>query len=198
MTDSEIIQWFESEDQHSEFVVFPDEIFDVITQEQAEMLSKRFSKTSLMKLPEFEILFFEWLKAVDPEVWDDLWKSNEEQPYIVGISFLPALIDKNGRGFPICDLLNEDNYYFSSAHLITEEAKMLVESVKARFLEKEKLTVEQLLALEISLSPIDIWHFAYKYELTPARAKEAVARLVADKVLIHIKEADKLADFVEM
>ena len=55
----------------------------------------------------------------------------------------------------------------------------------------------QLLALQISAEPIDIWHFAYKNKFEIETAKKAAESLVEDNALVHFKEAEYLAQFVD-
>ena len=74
----------------------------------------------------------------------------------------------------------------------------MIDSVKERVLAKEPLTVAQLLALEISFGPIDIWRFAYHHQISLDSAKNAVKVLVDDGVLIHIKDAETLARFINI
>jgi hypothetical protein len=196
MTDKELIDWFTAESGSSRYVRIPEDVFNSMDEDQARMLASHFSHSMLMLLPQREISFFEWLREKDFQVWDDLWGGVEEEPYVVGLSFLPLLLDKT-RGFPICDLLTTDNYYFADAHFASEESKMLLESVQERFLKKEALTVAQTLMLEISVGPIDIWHFAYKYGIQLDAAKKAVSDLVDEKILFHFRNAEQLAGFIE-
>ncbi|MDQ1267285.1 MAG: hypothetical protein QG635_2439 [Bacteroidota bacterium] len=149
-----------------------------------------------MRLPEKEIKFFEWLAINDENVWKDLWDDADAEPYVVGISFLPMLLAKNGRGFPICDLLNCENFYFSEQHLVDEESRIIIDTARNLFTEHKKLTPAQLLALEISFDPIDIWHFAYKYNMNLTEAKNAVKVLVQDKALVHLTDAAHLAALI--
>ena len=148
-----------------------------------------------MKLPQEEIVFFEWLKDKDKKVWDDLWKSEEEE-YIIALNFLPYLIE-HSRGFPICDLLENDNYYFLPKHMVDKESEIMIDSVQKRYRERKTLTVEQTLVLEISVTPIDIWHFCYRYNIEIDRAKQAVSNLVDDGILVHLKETEHLAHFID-
>jgi hypothetical protein len=149
-----------------------------------------------MKLPERELHFFRWLKNYDRPVWDDLWGGVDEDPYTVGISFLPMLVEKGGH-FPICDLIDEDNYYFSAAHIIDKESKLFLESVKQRYIDKKPLTLSQKLILEISVAPLDIWHFAYRNRVLPDEAKKAAQDLINEKLLIHLTESEHLATFID-
>jgi hypothetical protein len=114
----------------------------------------------------------------------------------VGMSFLPVLINKM-RGYPICDLLDNDNYYFTSAHIVDKESEILLESARTRFMNNEDLTTAQLLILQISVSPTDIWHFAYNFNIDINEAKKAVEDLVQDNALVHLKEVEYLAPFID-
>jgi hypothetical protein len=194
----ELNKWCNDQIIENHVLVIPAEFFKELDEQQAKFITSKFSHDVLIKLPQREIIFFEWLKENDEAIWKDLWSDELFEPYMVGIIFLHILIDKNYRGFPICDLLENENYYFTSRHMVDLESKILVESAQTRFLEDEPLTAAQLLALNISMGPIDIWHFAYKNGVDLFRAKKAVHQLVADGVLVHLKDAGHLATFVEM
>ncbi|MBM2814821.1 MAG: hypothetical protein HW421_1583 [Ignavibacteria bacterium] len=196
MTNIEITEWCGEYLKENRFILFPEALYDSITPEQAAILAEKYGHTKLLMLPAGEIHFFEWLLENDPVVWNDLWLGNEEEPYLVGISFLPLLVVKDGRGFPICDLTTCDNNYFSVEHMVDAESKLLLESVKERFMNKDPLSVAQLLILEISMGPIDIWHFAYKHRIQLEEAKLAITQLVEDKAIVHLTNAEHLANFI--
>ena len=197
MTDSKINKWCQLQVLSEQILNIPKEIFDDISYDQANFILNYFPKSTLFKLPESEIKFFEWLKANDASVWDDLWNDEINEPYIVSLIFLPLMIKNGYRGYPICDLLNNDNYYFSPQHLSENESEIFTESSKTRFLNKESLTVPQLLAIEISMNPIDVWHFAYKHKIELVEAKKGVQALVNDEILVHLKEAEYLSTFID-
>lgn len=152
--------------------------------------------TKMFKLPQKEIDFFEWLKLEEPQIWKDLWSDELTPPYYVSLNFLPLIIKNGYRGFPICDLLNNDNYYFVPAHLADRESEIFADSSKTRFINRQALTVPQLLAMEISLDPIDIWHFAYKHKIEISEAKKAVKSLVDDELLVHLTDSEYLSVFI--
>jgi hypothetical protein len=179
-------------------VILPEELYSSASPAQAKIVMDYLPKSTLINLPHREIEFFEWLKLADRPVWDDLWEDEAISPYVVSIAFLPYLIDSDYRGFPICDLTKNDNYYFTEDHMVDDESKLLVESSKTLFLEKKKMSLAQILALQISVSPIDIWHFAFKSKITVESAKKAVAELVADGVLVHLKSAEHLTSFIDL
>lgn len=195
MTSEELYNWCIEYLKENDFLEFPEEIFEKITKEKSEFLVEKLGKRTLMKLPLKEIKFFEWLKSNDLKVWNDLWDSEEEE-YVVALNFLPHILEAS-RGFPICDLVNNDNYYFTSSHFIDKEAQLFIESVQQMYREQKKLTVEQTLALEISIAPIDIWRFCYRYNIEIERAKQAVKNLINDGIIIHLKNAEQLANFIE-
>jgi hypothetical protein len=115
---------------------------------------------------------------------------------MVSINLLPIVLNLDGRGLPICDLQTTANYYFCIKNMVDEESKIIIEAAQDLFKNKKPLTVPQLLALEISLDPIDIWHFAYKHEIDLNVAKAAVTQLVDDGALVHLKEYEYLIPFI--
>lgn len=195
MDNREIINFCKNQLERNDYIVFPEDVFNGLSEENTKTIIKIFGKSEVMKLPEKEIDFFEWLKINDRDIWNDLWDA-EEDPYVVSVNFLPLLMNKT-RGFPICDLLNNDNYYFTSSHMVDQESKDMIESVQKMYMDKKKLTIEQTLVLEISIAPIDIWRFAYRYNIPIERAKNVVSNLVDEKILVHLKESEHIANFIE-
>lgn len=171
-------------------------VYAALSPEEAFHIAETMHSNTLIRLPKSEILFFEWVKENDPKVWSDLWESDQEDPYLVGIAFLPALIDKN-KGYLICDLISTDNYYFTHAHILDKESDLMLDSVKKRLLSGQSLTVAQLLLLNISMYPTDIWHFAYRNKIALTDAKNAVNTLVEDNLIVHLKDAEHLSVFID-
>lgn len=196
MASSELVEWCNISINEVGFIDFPESIFNKIDESNVVELVTNFSQKNLMKLPPSEVKFFEWLKQEDPDVWQDLWGEDENEPYLVGVGFLPLLIDRD-RGYPICDLIKADNYFFTKQHLPDKVSDLFLDAVKDRFHSQEKLSPAQLLALEISVAPIDIWHFAYKFKLPLDRAKQAVDELVEDGVLVHLKKVEHVTSFID-
>lgn len=193
-----IIEWCDEEQQKNDFVVFPEEVFQGATKDDAEYIRMYLKDNTLIKLPEKEIEFFEWLKVNDARVWEDLWGNDDlNKPYVVSIEFLPILIYKEKKGFPICDLENAENYYFTESHMQDEESKVIIETSYEKLKKKDKLSDTQLLALSIKSEPTDIWHFAYKYKMDVDYAKSLVQNLVDDNALVHLKESEYIAPFIE-
>lgn len=204
MNKIELIKWFQELISSRDYLDLDQQTIELLDKDIAIYLAKYYQDSVLIKLPPFEIAFFEWMRQVDYSAWSDLWTSKDivnsdeqhNEPYIVSISFLPNLLDKH-RGLPICDLLEVDNYYFTEDHIVGKESGFLLDSIKSMFLEKKKLTIAQMLLLEISFFPIDIWHFAYKHKLDLSDAKNAVKELVDDNVLLHLVSAEHIAGFIE-
>ena len=196
MNKDEIINWFKTERDKKVPIKIPEDIFAQITSEIAEEIVKLFAQDTLFYLPEKEVKFFEWLKKNDYEIWNDLWGDVEEEPYVVSISFLPLMLKKFG-GFPICDLTNNVNYYFTNEMIVQKTSHLLLETLREKYLRQEPLSIAHALLLEISVSPVDIWHFAYYHNITIQEAKAAVNELVEDNLIIHLKKAEEIADFVQ-
>jgi len=178
------------------YIYFTNEEFDSLNEDTVNEILNEFSGRFLFRLPEAEIKFFEWLKENDLAVWNDIWSDEISEPYLVSVNLLPVIMNLDGRGFPICDLQTVDNYYFSMDNMVDNESKILIEASQDLFRNNKSLSPAQMLALEISLDPIDIWHFAYKHKIDLEVAKEAVHSLVADYALVHLKEAEYIAPFV--
>lgn len=178
-------------------LILRDEYLSAISVEDAEYLKNKYKGKLMMYLHPSEIAFFEWLKDNDLAIWEDLWNDDISKEYSVSIDFLPYLV-KYRQQFPICDLLNNVNYYFVPMHIKGLEEERLADTLKTRLGNKDALTPAQLLLIEISLNPIDIWHFAYKYQLPIEKAKDAVLQLVDDGNIVHFPEAGQLANFIDV
>jgi len=197
MVEQEIINWISEQVDNNNYLVIPEDIFDKLNAENVKFICDYFNNNHMMKLPEREIRFFEWLKIHDPKVWEDIWFEATEEPYIVGVGLLPQLIDKL-TGFPICELQFEDNYYFTVNHIVDKEAQLFLESIKTRFLDKKELTLQQLLLLQISMQPTDIWHFTYHFNQDLNQSKLAIKSLEHDKMLVHLTNAEHLSAFIDL
>ena len=186
-------------------VYLTDEQLFNLSDKEIDFITNKFGGKLMIKLTQREISFFEWLKINDVEIWDDIWSNacnnedchhSDEKLYTVSIMLLPNILDDLGRGFPICDLINNDNYYFHKDHIIGEEGKIIVEVAKKMFSQNQKITIAQLLVIEISIAPIDIWHFSYKHQLNINEVKNAVKELVEDNAIVHLTAAEHLLPFI--
>lgn len=193
MDEIQLKEWCLQQMDTEEIIKVPEEIFASITHEQAEQVAITLSGKKMVYLPQKEIVFFEWLKEKDPAVWEDLWGDDLYPPYVVSASLLPYLIEEDSNGFPICDLEKNTNYFFSLKFMQDEEAQVIIEAARNRLLAKMPLELSHRLALEVSLAPIDIWHFAYKYDIEIEDAKKAVDELVDDYALVHLKDAEHIS-----
>ncbi len=196
ITPEEAINWFTNQDSNNKYLTIPEDIYLSIDNQTAHQIAELFNGKFLIKFPEREIKFFEWLKKEDISVWNDLWANSEEDLYFASISFLPVLIDKS-IGFPICDLLDNDNYFFTPEHIDGAEAKMFVDSIMERFMRRDSLTLGQSLLLNISAMPTDIWHFAYNNNVALEKVKLAVQELIDENLILHLTEAEHLAGFIK-
>jgi hypothetical protein len=205
-------------------VTFSEEMWSALTPEIAEHLAEEFGASTLVMLPAVEIRFFEWLKVSAPTIWRDLWELSsqtqyentyggtpesapqspsqlvlledspvEHEPYLVGMGLLPELV-RHGRGFPICDLESEPNFYFSYKSFHAEEIKPFLDAAQARFEAGEELSIEQVFVLEIRRAPIDIWRFAYQYGVPIEQMKSIALKFVADGLFKQTFTREELSD----
>lgn len=185
-----------SDSESRGIITFDEEILSALTPDDAKLIISQIGSTHLLKLPQKEIAFFEWLKEIHPLVWKDLWGSDDsEHEYSVGMDLLPLMLDPV-RGFPICDLITQENFFFVPDHLIGEEISFYLEAVKERYLKQETVTVAQLLVLEISMAPIDAWRFSYHHRIEFDRVMKAIQDLKEEGMLLHLGKAEDLADFI--
>lgn len=198
MENEQLINWCRENRPNNSILEIPQFIFKLLNEEQALLFENEYPNETMFKIPEREIRFFEWLKKNDPNIWTDIWSDELFPPYYVSIGLFHLFIDDGYKGFPICDLQNNDNYYFAPQHLADKESEILVESSKSRYMEREALTIPQWLSVSISVGPLDIWHFAYKNELSLSDCKDSVKMLVEENLLVHLKEAEHLSIFVEL
>jgi hypothetical protein len=178
----------------------PEAIFWRITDEQARALAEIFGSFMFMRLPRSEVRFFEWLRATDEEVWNNLWgedipEGESEEPYLVGVGVLPEML-REARGFPICDLTRQPNFFFSIKNFNAEEIKPLIDATLQRVEERQTLSLQELFLLEIRRAPIDAWRFAYMYGAEVGEVKRLAAELVEDGLLRYAAEREDMSDFL--
>lgn len=198
MENEQLINWCRDNRPENSILEIPEYIYKLIDADQAIIFENEYPNETMFRIPEREIRFFEWLKVNDPNVWADIWSDDLFPPYYVSIGLFHRFIDDGYKGFPICELQNNENYFFVPQHLADKESAILVESAKSRYMEHEPLTIPQWLALSISIGALDIWHFAYKNELSLSDCKDSVKMLVEENLLVHLKEAEHLSIFVEV
>jgi hypothetical protein len=177
------------------YLVFTETELTNMSLDLANKLKEHFHGIALMQLPDEEIAFFEWLKSEDIAVWNDLW-ANEEDPNMVSIDLLPYFIGE-AIGFPICDLIDEPNYWFAPKHIKpkgTENFSVIEKKISAN----KNLTVDEALLVEVSQAPVDLWHFCYQYNYPVKKAKNIVRIMHRDDVLVHLAEREDLVKYIEI
>jgi hypothetical protein len=185
-------------------VEIPDEIFWTIGREQAKELAETFGMSIFLRLPPSERAFFEWLRRAEPLVWEDVWAMDipdsvpgaENDRYIVGIGLLEEMITE-ARGFPICDLTTQPNFFFSIKNFNAEEIKPLVDAVMQRMENNVEMSVKEILVMEIRRAPIDVWRFAHLYNVPVEQVKAAALDLVDDGLMRRAETREEMSDFLE-
>ncbi len=152
-----------------------------LSREQAEELVALYGSTALIMLPTRERAFFDWLREHDEPVWNDLW-AGDETPYRVSLAFLPELLP-NRRGFLICDLVNEQNVYFTAENITAEDGSPYLDAAISIVKNEGKLSMDQAFVVEVWRAPIDQWRFAYLYRQPLQDVKAMVAWLIAEGIL---------------
>ena len=166
-----------------------------LKREDIKTIEEHFHGHALMLLPESEIEFFEWLKKADREVWDDLW-SDDETPYLVSSDFLHHFIE-DGKGFPICDLVNVVNFWFCDKH-IKPNGKMKFETINNKLNNEEKLTVVEAMILEIATGSTDLWHICFKYKFPVSKAKLIISEMQKDNIIVHLENREDLVKYLDV
>jgi hypothetical protein len=177
------------------YIQFSQTELQTMTKKDTEEIEENFHGRAMMALPKEEIDFFKWLQENDPAVWDDLWNDVEE-PYRISLDFLHHFI-LNGNGFPICDLINVDNYWFHSRH-IKPKAVEKMDEIQQKLEGKGSLSFEEGLLVEIARGSIDLWHFCYRYKLPLIVAKKKIEIMHRDDLLVHLKDREDLVKYLDV
>lgn len=182
---NEIVAMMSIEGEDLTEVELTDDDFSGMTEEQAADLAERFGGSTLVRLPQKERDFFEWLRREDPDVWSDLWgrAPNETEGYFVGVSHLPSFLPKK-RGFPICDLQENDNYHFVGTDITDDNGKIHLETALDVVAEGRTIAIDQAFVVEIWRAPIDIWRFAWLYKAPLKDVRDMVRWLIQQEVLL--------------
>lgn len=167
-----------------------------LSAEQAQELVARFGSNTLIRLPQREQQFFEWLRQNDPPVWNDLW-GDDEDPYVVSLGYLNDLLPKR-RGFLICDLAEQQNLIFSQQSITHDEGKLMLNAALDVVAAKGRLTMDQAFMVELWRAPIDIWRFTYMYGVSLDEAKRMVLWLISEGALLLAAPADGTDSEMEM
>ena len=154
-----------------------------------------FQGHALMKLPASEIRFFEWLKETDRAVWDDLWADADDEAYLVSINYLSHFIGRN-LGFPICDLVDEPNYWFSPRH-IKPKGREELDDIFLKVEQDIKLTLAEYFLYSLHSGSFDIWHFCYEHNLDLSTVKTIIEDLVYKGQLVHLTRRDDLVQYLD-
>lgn len=177
------------------YIQFTPEELNSLRLDQTQVIIDKFHGKALIKIPATEIEFFEWLKSNDPQVWDDLWE-DEEDVYLVSIDLLPQFIE-GGQRFPICDLVDQPNYWFNARHIKPKGMEAL-ENIVSKLEAKQKLKLAEAFLLELSMAPTDIWHFCFDRKMSISRMRNVVEELVYNGWLVHLPDREDLVKYIDI
>jgi len=181
--------------KNNNYIEFTDDEIQSMRPDEAQFFVERYHGFALMKMPQAEIEFFEWLKKNDNSVWNDIWE-NEPDLYLVSTDLIPTFL-KGSNGFPICDLIDEDNYWFSERH-IKPKGRQELEAISLKAKNREKLLITELFLIELLQAPIDIWHFCYRYNLPVQSMKVKIEDMVSSGWLVHLTDREDLVKYIEI
>lgn len=165
-----------------------------LSAEQTRHLIDYFHGYTMMRLPESEQVFFEWLKENDARVWDDLW-GTEEDLYLTSVDLLGNFTGETG-GFPICDLLEIPNYWFTKDHIKSKGMEALQEILTLAEAGAD-LSAEQQFLLQVSGQNTDIWHFCFMFDVPVAEMKKAIEDMVYKGWIVHLPDREDLVKYIE-
>jgi hypothetical protein len=190
-----LIQEKEKQLESQDFIEFSSEDLSILDINAAKEIENHFHGHTMMALPEWEVDFFRWLKEKDFSVWNDLWE-NDEEPYRVSTDFLHHFI-KNGNGFPICDLIDEDNYWFCGRHIKPKGLENMEETGK-KIKQNKSLSFEEALLIELLRGSIDLWHFCYRYKVPLSMGKERIDQMHQNDILVHLTDREDLVKYLDV
>jgi len=190
-----LIEQKEQELNQKKYIQFSDKEIEELQDKNIVAIVKHFHGRALMKLPPSEIDFFEWLKKNDNAVWNDLWE-DEPDMYQVSIDLLPQFSSKR-NGFPICDLQDGMNYYFTVKHIKQEGLEQMQDIIK-KLENKEKLKIDELVLYELHLAPFDIWHFSFRYKLPLDKVKQLISDMEYKGWIVHLPNSEDLLRYIEV
>jgi hypothetical protein len=177
-------------------IAFPGEVLSQLSPEDVASIREAYGSLYLMKLPDHEIAFFEWVKEVEPEVWNDIWASTDEAPYLVSLAHLPDFAGPMHPGsYWIRDLQSVPNYFFMPDMILQKESQDFLAASRHRLLDQQRVSLPQAFALQASVGPVDLWHFAYHHQIPLTEVREAIAALVEDQIVVHVPRAEHLSDY---
>ncbi len=192
---SDILTVKDQQLKDQDYIKFYDHELLHLRNDQVQHIVEYFRGYTMMRLPDSEIAFFEWLRQNDPAVWDDLW-SEEEDRYLVSVDFLYQFTGRS-NGFPICDLIDEPNFWFSDRHIKPKGAEKM-EQVILKLQNQRPLDKDELFLYELTVAPIDIWHFCYRHNLAIDEMKEEIEAMVSKGWIVHLTDREDLARYVEI
>lgn len=196
MTFADVLHLIAESITRNGYIELPDNILGELTPGDVASIRQAYGATYVMKLPAHEVAFFEWLRSAAPDVWSDIWASTEEAPYLVSLAHLPDLAGAMHPGsYWIRDLQSVPNYFFMPDMLLEKESADFLAASRNRLMDQQRVSLAQAFALQASVGPVDLWHFAYHHQIPIAEVKDAIQSLVDDHILVHVPSAEHLSDY---
>lgn len=174
-------------------LVLTDTEIDALGDTDIALLVETYGGSVLLSMPARERAFFDWLAREDAPVWRDLWGDDEDM--LVTLAYLKDL-RAGARGFLICDLADEPNYYFTPRH-IKPDGMVALDAILTKASAGEDLSIAEALMFDILIGPIDLWHFCHARGVPLAAARRAVDELDSHGWLVHLTAREDLVRYIE-
>ncbi|HHJ51912.1 MAG TPA: hypothetical protein ENJ89_01845 [Caldithrix abyssi] len=181
--------------ENEDHLTFTRDELESLRADEVQHVIDYFHGYTLMKLPAFEIEFFEWLKANDPLVWDDLW-GDEENLYLVSTDLLSEFVGSKPQ-FPICELVDQPNFWFTERH-IKPKGREALEEILLKLENREAIHPDEAFLLEVAQGPTDVWHFCYRHRLSLTRMKQLIEEMALRGWLVHLKNREDLVRYIDI
>ncbi len=181
--------------ESADHLTFTEDELQTLRADEVQHVIEYFHGFTLMRLPAFEIAFFEWLKTNDPPVWEDLW-GDEENLYLVSTDLLSEFIGRRPQ-FPICELVEQPNFWFVERH-IKPKGREALEEIVQKVENNEPIPPDEAFLLEVAQGPTDVWHFCYRHHLPLAAMKSLIEEMALRGWLVHLKNRDDLVRYIDL
>lgn len=191
----DFLQVKDTQRKRDNFIQFTRDELQKLSDKQVDHLMEFFHGYTLLRLPQDEIDFFEWLKDADPPVWQDLW-GNDENLYLVSVDLLSQFSGPFPQ-YPICDLINAPNYWFSEKH-IKPKGRETIMTIMEKSEAGLALETEEQFLIELNIHPTDIWHFCYRNQISVDTMKKNIDEMDFKGLIVHLPDAEDLIKYIDL
>ncbi len=191
----DLLQEKDKQRERDNFIQFTRDELTRLSDKQIDHLTEYFHGYTLMLLPQEEIDFFSWLKEKDHTVWQDLW-GDDESLYLVSIDLLRQFSGSFSQ-YPICDLIETPNYWFSAEH-IKPKGMETINLIMDKAEVNQALGTEEQFLVGLNLHSTDIWHFCYQNQVPLKEMKKIIDDMVFRGLIVHLPDREDLFKYINL